>query len=110
MIDVQEIRAQFPALNQTVGKSCLKYFDSAASALKPNVMIDRIKKFYSFEASNVHRGAHFLSDRATLCYEEARRISADFINANAEEIIFTSGTTDSLNLLAYTLSEKFKTR
>jgi cysteine desulfurase/selenocysteine lyase len=79
----------------------LVYFDNAATTLKPQAVIDRIAESYLYETSNVHRGIHFLSDQATKYFEDAREKVAEFINAlDVSEIIFTSGTTESLNLVA----------
>ncbi len=96
-----EIRQQFPALQQKIRDKNLVYLDSAATTLKPQSVIDRITKFYSYEAANVHRGAHYLADRATGEFEKARETIRNFINAGSiEEIIFTKGTTDGINLVA----------
>ena len=96
-----ELRQQFPALGQKIRtKDCI-YLDSAATTLKPQSVINRISKFYSFETANVHRGAHYLADAATEEFEKARETIRNFINADSiEEIIFTKGTTDSINLVA----------
>jgi cysteine desulfurase/selenocysteine lyase len=96
------VRNDFPALNQTVrGGKNLVYLDSAATALKPNVVIDRLHHFYSMETSNVHRGAHYLSDLATTAFEKSRESVKDFLNAEAvEDIVFTKGTTEAINLVA----------
>lgn len=101
-LDIEKIRSDFPALFQKVNNHNLIYLDSAATSLKPRPVIDRLSHFYAMEASNVHRGAHFLSDRATDLYEGARKKIADFIKApSPQEIIFTRGTTESLNLIAF---------
>lgn len=98
---IEEIREQFPALTQKVRGNDLVYLDSAATTLKPQSVIDRITKFYSFQTANVHRGAHYLADEATGEFEKARENIRDFINAGSiEEIIFTKGTTDGINLVA----------
>lgn len=100
--DVEAIRAQFPALRQEVhpGKK-LVYLDSAATALKPQVVIDAIVNTYATDCANVHRAVHALSQRATASYEGARDTAVRFLGAaSREEIIFTSGTTDGLNLVA----------
>lgn len=105
---MQEIRSQFPALLQKVNGHDLVYLDSAATTLKPKSVIERISKYYAFENSNVHRGAHFLADQATRHFEESRQLCADFLGArSAEEIIFTKGTTDSLNLVAQSYAAHF---
>ena len=96
-----EIRQQFPALAQKIRGNDLIYLDSAATTLKPQSVIDRINKFYSFETANVHRGAHYLADEATGEFEKARENIREFINAESiEEVIFTKGTTDGINLVA----------
>ncbi len=96
------IRSTFPALHQRLpGNRPLVYLDNAASTLKPQAVVDRLATYYGLEHSNVHRGAHYLSQRATDAYEEARRTVARFINAAHErEIIFTRGTTEAINLVA----------
>lgn len=100
-LDVQQIREQFPALGQKIRGHQLVYLDSAATSLKPLSVIERIKKYYSFETANVHRGAHYLADAATAEFEKARNSVRTFINASStDEIIFTSGTTEGINLVA----------
>lgn len=97
------IRAQFPALTQKVHGKDLVYLDGAATTLKPQSVVDRIAKFYSYETSNVHRGAHYLGDVATAGFEGARNKVAQFLNAaQSEEIIFVRGTTEGVNLIAQT--------
>ncbi len=99
--DVKSIRNQFPILNQKVNGKQLVYLDNAATTQKPIQVIDRIKQYYELENSNVHRGVHKLSQVATEKYEQARKYVSGFINANSEkEIIFTKGTTDSINFLS----------
>lgn len=101
-----EIRKQFPALSQKVNDHRLCYLDSAATTLKPKSVIDRVVQFNSYEASNVHRGAHFLSDQATKFYEAAREKVAQFLNAkSSEEIVFVRGTTEAINLVANSFSQ-----
>jgi cysteine desulfurase/selenocysteine lyase len=108
-LDIVAIQNQFPALNQSVNGKKLFYLDSAATSLKPQVVIDRVTQFLKFETANVHRGAHYLSDRATTYFEQARKTVQTFIKAKAtEEIIFTKGTTESINLVAQTLKNRFK--
>lgn len=103
-LDILKLRSEFPALKQEVNGQKLIYLDSAATTLKPKSVIERLYQFYSFEAANVHRGAHFLSDRATDLFEQARAKVATFINASsAKEIIFVRGTTEGINLLAHSL-------
>ena len=99
--DVNKIKAQFPALNRTVWDKPLVYLDSAASMQKPQRVIDAINKSYSYNYSNVHRGLHKLSEEATSDYEGARRKIGNFINANEKEVVFTSGATAAINLIAY---------
>ena len=108
MYNVDEIRKQFKALGQQVNGHDLVYLDSAATTLKPDAVVDRIGHFYAFESSNVHRGAHHLSDQATRSFEAARRQIQNLINASSdEEIIFTKGTTESINLVATSYGESF---
>lgn len=104
-MELQKIRDQFPALNQKINGNDLIYFDSAASSLKPDSVIKAISDYYSTINSNVHRSSHYLSSMSTLVYENARTKVAGFINANPDEVIFTAGTTDSLNFLAAGLSK-----
>ena len=101
MIDVGKIRAQFPLLHQKVNGENLVYFDNGASTQKPQVVIDAIAQYYSNDNANIHRGVHYLSQKATDKFEETRDTVQAFINANKScEIIFTKGTTDSINLVA----------
>lgn len=100
-LDVENIRNQFPILKQKINGKPLVYLDNAATTQKPLQVIDRIKQYYESENSNVHRGVHKLSQIATEKFENARKYIAGFINANSEkEIIFTKGTTDSINFLS----------
>ena len=101
MFDVIKIRKDFPILNRKVNEKPLIYFDNAATSQKPQVVIDSIVDYYSNYNSNIHRGVHTLSQEATNAYEEARlKIQKHFNAAKAYEIIFTSGTTHSINLVA----------
>ena len=101
MFDVSKIRNQFPILKRKVNGKNLVYFDNAASTQKPQSVIDTISKYYQEENANVHRGVHFLSGIATDKFEASRNTIAKFINAkHNHEIIFTKGTTDSINLVA----------
>ncbi|WP_373998663.1 aminotransferase class V-fold PLP-dependent enzyme [Bdellovibrio bacteriovorus] len=96
------VRNEFPALTQKVHGKNLIYLDSGATTLKPKSVIDRITHFYSFETSNVHRGAHYLGDVATQAFESARNSVAQFLNARmSEEIVFVRGTTEGVNLVAH---------
>ncbi len=101
MLDHNQIRSQFPQLNVKVRGRDLVYLDNAATTLKPQRVIQRLSDYYSEEVANVHRGAHFLSDQGTKNYEGARQEIANFIGAkSAAEVIFSRGTTESLNLVA----------
>ena len=101
MLDINEIRKSFPVLDQQVYGKPLVYLDNAATTQKPICVIDRERDYYLHENCNIHRGVHYLSQKATEAYEHARQTVADFIHAKeAREIIFTRGTTESLNLLA----------
>ena len=107
--DVAAIRSQFPLLQQDVNGKPLAYLDNAATTQKPQAVIDAIIDFYTTCNANVHRGAHHLSDEATRRYEKARDIVAEFINSpNREEVIWTSGTTESINLVANGVGQLFK--
>ncbi|NNJ67821.1 MAG: cysteine desulfurase [Boseongicola sp.] len=102
MYDIEKIRAEFPILSREVNGKPLVYLDNGASAQKPKVVIDAITKAYAEEYSNVHRGLHYLSNLATEKYESVRGTVARFLNAASEnEIIMNSGTTEGINLIAY---------
>lgn len=96
-----EVAGAFPALRQTVNGHPLVYLDSAATSLKPTVVIDAVSEYYRDYPSNVHRSVHTLAGRATEAYEAARARVAGFIGARAENLVFTHGTTESVNLVAY---------
>ena len=101
MFDIQKIRADFPILSQTVNGKPLVYFDNGATSQKPQVVIDSIVDYYSRYNANIHRGVHTLSQIATDAYEEARiKIQKHFNAKHAYEVILTSGTTESINLVA----------
>ena len=101
-------RADFPILNETVHGRPLVYLDNAATSQKPQAVIDAISEAYTHWNSNIHRGVHHLSQVATKHHEEARQAVANFIGAkSSDEIIFTKGTTDSLNALAFSFGETF---
>ena len=103
-MDINEIRKQFPVLDQQVYGKPLVDLDNAATSQKPLCVIDRERDYYLHENCNIHRGVHYLSQMATEAYEHARQTVARFINAKeAHEIVFTRGTTESLNLLATSL-------
>jgi len=100
--------ADFPALNQKIHGHPLVYFDNGASAQKPRVVLDAMQRFYETDYANIHRGVHELSVRATDQYEAARETVRSFINAKyVEEIIFTKGATEAINLVAATWGRKF---
>lgn len=106
---VREIREQFPALRQLIYGKNLIYFDNGATSQKPQVVLDAINKYYSKDNANIHRGVHFMSQKATTEYEEARQIIQKYLNAKkSEEIIFTKGTTDGINLVAFSYGELLK--
>ncbi len=102
------LRADFPALRQQVHGKPLVYLDSAASSLKPQCVVDCLANYYAREHSNVHRGVHYLSQRATDRYENTRKSVARFIGAESEKnIVFTRGTTEAINLVASTYGQKY---
>src|SRR5258706_11322048 len=100
-IDWSALRKDFPIPDQKVHGKPLIYFDNAATSQKPRAVIDALVHYYEHDNANVHRGIHELSNRATTAYEAARARAAKFINARtADEIIFTRGTTEGINLVA----------
>ena len=100
-LDVHRIREDFPILRERVHGKPLVYLDNAATSQKPQSVIDAVTRFYTSENANIHRGVHYLSERATLAYDEVREKVARFLNArSSREIIFTRGTTDGINLIA----------
>ena len=108
MLDIKKIRSDFPTLNQMVHDSPLVYFDNGATTQKPDVVIERVQQYYENENSNVHRGVHYLSQEATSRHEEARETVQHFINAaSTKEVVFTKGTTESINLVASSFAKKF---
>lgn len=107
-IDWETIRNQFPVLQQEVNGKSLVYLDNGASSQMPQSVIDRLNAYHSNEHANVHRGIHSLSQKATDAYEATRTKVKDFINASSlEEVIFTTGTTDSINLVASSYGRTF---
>ncbi|HWV16914.1 MAG TPA: cysteine desulfurase [Cellvibrio sp.] len=101
IFDVEKIRGDFPILHQQVNGQPLVYLDNAATTQKPNAVIEAISDYYRTDNSNVHRGAHALADRATVKFEAARTKVAEFLHApDARQIIWTRGTTESINLVA----------
>ena len=108
MFDVAKIRGDFPILSRTVYNRPLGYLDNSATTQKPRGVVDSIVREYYSENANVHRGVHFLSQQATDLYEQARGRVRTFINARSDkEIVFTRGTTESLNLVASSFGERF---
>lgn len=108
MIDIDKIREQFPILSTQVKGKDLVYFDNAATTQKPMRVLEAMGKYYGSQNANIHRGIHHLAEVATAAYEETRTAFKDFLNANStKEIIFTKGTTESVNLVAQTFTEKF---
>ena len=100
--DVQAVRADFPILSREVYGKPLVYLDSAASAQKPQVVIDKVSETYASGYANVHRGLHYLSNAATDAYEHAREVVRAFLNAGSvDEIVITKGTTEAINLIAH---------
>jgi cysteine desulfurase / selenocysteine lyase len=107
-VDWPALREGFPILRERINGHPLIYFDSAASSQKPTAVLDVVRNYYEHENANVHRGLHALSARATEHYEKSRQRVADFIGAKtADEIVFTRGTTESINLVAQAWGEKF---
>lgn len=107
-INVSTIRSKFPVLDQKVNGKKLIYFDNAATTQKPEVVINALSDYYRQYNANIHRGLHTLAERATAAYEDTRKTVQQFINASeAEEVIFTSGTTESINLVANAYGRKF---
>jgi len=101
--DVERVRADFPILAQTVHGHKLVYLDNAATSHKPKVVLDRILHYYQFDNANIHRGVHYLSERATEEYEAARNRVQGFLHAGrASEIIFVRSATEAINLVAQT--------
>lgn len=108
LFDVQSIRKRFPVLHQKVNGHPLVYFDNAATSQKPQEVINALSHFYENDNANIHRGIHTLAERATAEFEETRKAVGAFIHASeTEEIIFTSGTTGGINLVAQTYGRKF---
>lgn len=106
LTDIEQIRDEFLTIGNTIGNKPLIYFDNAASSLKPKPVVDAIADYYNIYHSNVHRGVHSMSQKATDMFEQSRKVIADYLNApETEEVIFTSGTTESLNLVAYSFGE-----
>ena len=108
MLNIEEIRKDFPILSRTVYNRPLVYLDNAATTQKPRAVVEAMTEEYYSVNANVHRGVHYLSQQATELHEQARANVQGFINARSEaEIIFTRGTTESLNLVAFSFGEAF---
>ena len=106
--DVEKVRRDFPILREKVQGKPLVYLDNAATSQKPQAVIETLQKYYSLENANIHRGIHFLSERATQAYEDARAKARGFLNAaDDREIIFVRGTTEGINLTAQSYGRKF---
>ena len=106
-MDWSALRADFPVLDQEVHGRPLLYFDNAATTQKPRPVLEALRHYYEHDNANVHRGIHELSNRATAAFEAARARAAKFINArSADEIVFTRGTTEGINLVAYAWGNK----
>jgi cysteine desulfurase/selenocysteine lyase len=109
-IQLQNIRAEFPILQEKIYNKELIYFDNGATTQKPKCVIDRITFGYEHLNANIHRGVHYLSQKATEAHEDARTVVANFLGAKTrEEIIFTRGTTEAINLIAFSFGEAFCT-
>lgn len=109
MKEIEAIRNQFPILKSKIGKYDLIYFDNGATSQKPEAVINAITHYYQSENANIHRGVHYLSQQATEKYEQSRSIIKTYLNAEYnEEIIFTSGTTASINLVASSFSKMLR--
>src|SRR5437870_7757115 len=107
-VDWKSFREDFPILREQAHGHPLIYFDSAATSQKPRIVIEALRNFYEHENANVHRGLHTLSSRATEAYEKSRKRVAEYIGAaSADEIVFTRGTTESINLVAQAWGGKF---
>ncbi len=108
LFNIEKIRADFPILQQKVNGKPLVYFDNAATTQKPQQVIDAINEYYKGYNANIHRGLHSLAEKATTAFEETRTLFQQFINAaEREEVIFTKGTTESINLVATAYGRKF---
>ncbi|MDP2890148.1 MAG: cysteine desulfurase [Bacteroidota bacterium] len=106
--DIEKIRQDFPILNQKIYNRPLVYFDNAATTQRPQQVIDALNRTYTEYYGNIHRAAHFLADKATLAYEDTREKVRSLINAETrEQIIFTKGATESINLVAFSYGEAF---
>jgi cysteine desulfurase/selenocysteine lyase len=108
ILDIPAIRADFPILSRTIYNRPLVYLDNAATTQKPKCVVEAIERVYYHQNANIHRGVHYLSQRATEAHEEARTTVRDFIHAaSSNEIVFTRGTTEAINLIATSFGETF---
>lgn len=108
VLDINKIRQDFPILDEKVNGRDLVYFDNAATTQKPLVVLEALSNYYGHYNANIHRGIHFLAEKATSAFEDSRTTIQKFLNAaHKEEIIFTYGTTDGINLVAQTYGRKF---
>ena len=108
MLNPNKIKQNFPILSQKIYGKELVYLDNGATTQKPIQVIEKVKSFYSEINSNIHRGVHYLSNKSTEEFENARETVRDFVNANStKEIIFTKGTTEAINLVAFSFGEAF---
>ncbi len=106
--DTTSLRNDFPILSTMVGKKPLVYLDNAATTQKPQVVIDAIEDYYKAGNANIHRGVHYLAEKATEAYEDSRKVVANFLNARSEsEIIFVRGTTEGINLIAHSFGKRY---
>jgi len=106
--DIASIRNDFPILNEVIGGKQLVYFDNAATTQKPRIVLDALSGYYEHYNANIHRGIHQLAEKATGAFEDTRRRVQKFVNASLpEEVIFTYGTTDSINLVAQSYGRRF---
>jgi len=102
MVNSEKIRSDFPILQRQINSKPLIYFDNAATSQKPQQVLDALTGYYTNSNANIHRGVHTLAEEATIAYESSRHLTQKFINASSpEEVIFTSGTTAAINLVAY---------
>lgn len=108
ILDINKIRKDFPILDEKVNGRDLVYFDNAATTQKPTIVLEALSNYYGHYNANIHRGIHFLAEKATSAFEDSRTTIQKFLNAaHKEEIIFTYGTTDGINLVAQTYGRKF---
>ncbi|NBP70665.1 MAG: aminotransferase class V-fold PLP-dependent enzyme [Cytophagia bacterium] len=110
-LDIARLREQFPVLNQQVNGRDLVYLDNAATSQKPRAVINALVDYYTGYNANIHRGIHTLAEKATKAYEQTRETAKHFINAaTTEEIIFTRGVTEGINLVASSYAKVFLTK